>query len=63
MVNIIKTAQKDYFREKLLECKTDYEEIFRLMNKMLFRNEQLLLPSATDIKALAEQHQNRLPDN
>ena len=54
VANIIKTTQKDYFREKLLEYKTDYKEIFRLMNKMLFRNEPLLLPLTTDIKALAE---------
>ena len=53
-MNIIKTGQKDYFREKLLECKTDYKEFFRLMNKMLFRNEPLPLPPTINIKALVE---------
>ena len=55
MANIIKTSQKDYYREKLLECKTDYKDIFSLMNKMLLRNEPLLLPLTTDIKAQAEE--------
>ena len=54
MANIIKTAQKDYFKGKFLECKTDYKDIFRLTNKMLFQNEPLPLPLTTDIKALAE---------
>ena len=54
VVNIIKTAQKDYFKEKFLECKTAYKRICRLTNKMLFRNEPLLLPLTTDTKALAE---------
>ena len=54
VANIITTAEKDYFKEKLLECKTDYKEIFRLTNKMLSRNEPLPLPPTTDIKALTE---------
>ena len=47
--NIIKSAQRQYFKEKLTENHDNYKEIFRLTTKLLGRDNDLPLPPAEDL--------------
>ena len=52
--NIIKKEQREYYITQLAEHHTDFKKIYQIANKMLFRNEPLLLPPTSDTKKLAE---------
>ena len=47
--NIIKSAQRQYFKGKLTENCNNYKEIFRLTNKLLGKESELPLPPAEDL--------------
>ena len=53
--NIIKTTQRTYYTEKLADNKTDFKWIFEISNKLLYKNEPLLLPPSDNKKNLADQ--------
>ena len=53
--NVIKTAQKDFYVNKLSENKHDFKKVFEIANKLLFRNEEMPLPPCEDKKTLANQ--------
>ena len=53
--NIIKTAQRTYYTEKLADNKTNFKQIFEISNKLLYKNEPVLLPSTDNKKNLADQ--------
>ena len=53
--NIIKTTQRTYYTEKLADNKTDFKQIFEISNKLLYKNEPLLLPPSDNKKNLADQ--------
>ena len=52
--NIIKKEQREYYITQLGEHHTDFKKIYQIANKMLFRNEPLLLPPTSDTKKLAD---------
>ena len=52
--NIIKKEQREYYITQLAEHYTDFKKIHQIVNKMLFRNEPLLLPPTSDTKKLAD---------
>ena len=51
--NIIKSAQRQYFMEKITENWNNYKEIFRLTNKQ--NNNELPLPPTEDLSVLANE--------
>ena len=53
--NIIKTAQRTYYTEKLADDKTNFKWIFEISNKLLYKNEPLPLPLSDNKKNLADQ--------
>ena len=53
--NIIKTTQKTYYTQKLTDNKTNFKWIFEISNKLLYKNEPILLPSTDNKKNLADQ--------
>ena len=53
--NIIKSAQRQYFKEKLTDNLDNYKEIFRLTNKLLGRDNDLPLPPAEDLTIQANE--------
>ena len=53
--NMIKTAQKDFYVNKLSENKHDFKKVFKIANKLLFQNEEMPLPPCEDKKTLANQ--------
>ena len=53
--NVIKTAQKDFYVNKLSENKHDFKKVFKIANKLLFQNEETPLPPCEDKKTLANQ--------
>ena len=53
--NVIKTAQKDFYVNKLSENKHDFKKVFKIANKLLFQNEEMPLPPCEDKKTLANQ--------
>ena len=53
--NLIKTAQKDFYVNKLSENKHDFKRVFEIANKLLFWNEEMPLPPCEDKKTLADQ--------
>ena len=53
--NIIKTAQRTYYTEKLADNKINFKQIFEISNKLLYKNEPLLLPPTDNKKSLADQ--------
>ena len=52
--NIIKSAQRTYYTEKLADNKTDFKQIFEISNKLLYKNEPLLLPQSDNRKNLED---------
>ena len=46
--NIIKTAQRNFYINQLAEHHSDSKKILEIANKMLYRNEPLLLPPTDD---------------
>ena len=52
--NMIKTAQQNYFKEKIEENKNDYKAIFNIANSLLFRKQNSPLPDTTPLSVLAE---------
>ena len=56
--NIIKSAQRQYFMEKITENHENYKEIFRLTNKLLGRDNELPLPPADDLTVQANEFNN-----
>ena len=52
--NIIKTAQQNYLKGKIVENKNDYKAIFNIANSLLFRKQESPLPDTTPLSALAE---------
>ena len=53
--NIIKTAQRTYYTQKLADNKTNFKQIFEISNKLLYKNEPVPLPSTDNKKNLADQ--------
>ena len=53
--NIIKTAHRSYYTQKLADNKTNFKQIFEISNKLLYKNEPILLPSTDNKKNLADQ--------
>ena len=53
--NLIKTARKDSYVNKLLENKNDFKRVFENANELLFQNEEMPLPPCEDKKKLADQ--------
>ena len=53
VANIIKSAQKEYYIEKITENRTDYKAIFNIANALLFRKEPSPLPSCDSREQLA----------
>ena len=53
--NIIKSMQRQYFKEKLIENHNNYKEIFRLTNKLLGKENELPLPPAEDLTTQANE--------
>ena len=53
--NIIKSVQRQYFKEKLTENCNNYKEIFRLTNKLLGKDNELPLPPAEDLTIQANE--------
>ena len=53
--NIIKTAQRSYYTQKLADNKTNFKQIFEISNKLLYKNEPILLLSTDNKKNLADQ--------
>ena len=53
VANIMKSAQKEYYIEKITENRTDYKAIFNIANALLFRKEPSLLPSCDSQEQLA----------
>ena len=56
--NLIRKYQKQYYNEVLLEHKYDAKAIFKITNKLLFKDESLTLPSELSIKLLADNFNN-----
>ena len=52
--NIIKTAQQNYLKGKIVENKNDYKAIFNIDNSLLFRKQESPLPDTTPLSALAK---------
>ena len=53
--NLIKAAQRQFFKEKITENHSNYKEIFRIANKLLGREDELPLPPAEDLITQANQ--------
>ena len=60
VANSIRKYQKQHYREVLLEHKYDAKAIFKITNKLLFKDESLPLPPEPNIKLLAENFQQFL---
>ena len=60
VANLIRKYQKQHYREALLEHKYDAKAIFKITNKLLFKDESLPLPPEPNIKLLAENFNNFL---
>ena len=56
--NIIKTAKRDYYIKAIHDNRLDYKKIFFTANKLLYRNELLLLPPTDNKKQLADNFNN-----
>ena len=54
VANLIRKYQEQYYNEALLEQKYDAKVIFKITNKLLFKDESLPLPSELNIKLLAD---------
>ena len=52
--NIIKTAQQNYLKGKIVQNKNDYKAIFNIANSLLFRKQESPLPDTTPLSAPAE---------
>ena len=53
IANIIKTAQREYYIEKITENRTDYKAIYNIANALLSRKEPSPLPSSDNCQWLA----------
>ena len=53
--NLIKSAQRQFFKGKITENHGNYKEIFRITNKLLGREDELPLPPAEDLITQANQ--------
>ena len=56
--NIIKSAERQYFMEKIEENHDNYKEIFRLTNKLLSRDNELPFPPAEALTIQANELNN-----
>ena len=56
--NLIKSAQRQFFKGKITENRGNYKEIFRITNKLLGREDELPLPLAEDLITQANQFNN-----
>ena len=57
-MNVIRKYQKQYYNEALLKHKYDAEMIFKITNKLLFKDVFQPLPSELNIKLLADNFNN-----
>ena len=53
--NLIKSAQRQFFKGKITENCGNYKEIFRITNKLLGREDELPLPPAEDLITQANE--------
>ena len=58
VANIIQSAEKEYYIEKITENRTDYIAIFNIANTLLFRKEPSPLPSCDSREQLANDLDN-----
>ena len=56
--NIIKIAKRDYYIRIIQDNRSDYKKIFSTANKLLYRNEPLLLPLTDNEKQLTDNFNN-----
>ena len=53
--NIIKSAQREYYINEIRENRNNFKAVFKITNKLLFRNKQLPLPPTPLIRDLANE--------
>ena len=56
--SIIKIAQRDYYVRAIQDNRSDYKKIFFIANKLLYKNESLLLPLTENEKQMADNFNN-----
>ena len=52
------TAKRDYYIRAIQDNRSDYKKIFCTANKLLYRNDPLLLPPTVNEKQLADYFNN-----
>ena len=53
--NLIKAAQRQFYKGKITENRGNYKEIFRIANKLIDREDELPLPPTEDLISQANQ--------
>ena len=62
VANLTKVTRLEYFKSQIVENCRDYKAIYRVANKLLFRNEMSPLPKIDDQAQLAEDFNNFFSD-
>ena len=62
VANLTKATRLEYFKSQIVEHCGDYKTIYRVANKLLFRNEMSPLPKTDDQAQLAEDFNNFFSD-
>ena len=62
VTNIIKQAQRSFYIEKLLENRTNFNEIFTITNKLFGRNDSSPVPPSEDPARLAQEFSDYFQD-
>ena len=62
VANLTKATRSENFKSQIVEHHGDYKAIYRVANKLLFRNEMSPLPKADDQAQLAEDFNNFFSD-
>ena len=57
-VNLCEQAKKEFYQNKIDECKGDPKTVYRVADKLMSKNDSLILPSHTDNEQLAESFSN-----
>ena len=62
VANLTKATRSEYFKSQIVEHHGDYKAIYRVANKLLFRNKMSPLPKMDDQAQLAEDFNNFFSD-
>ena len=62
VANLTKATRSEYFKSQIVEHCGDYKAIYRVVNKLLFRNKMSPLPKMNDHAQLAEDFNNFFSD-